>query len=373
MKDRSEKEKTKGKGSVGGKKHRVLLVTTAGTIVLCLLAGFFAVFQMQRYEDGVLEVCAKQQDAYVQLVVDQINLKENRTDEKIIAEILSTLDASTNKYWTFSESDTMLFVKDVLETNKYKGFTSATYYDSDSAKKFWNSLREGRVIHADITIGEKEFIASGTAFSYKGKQYRLCLLSNRNIFLDNNAFLGAKTELSALIAALLCLLMILPMALALKASRLQKKAGEQRKTIGELNQSLVKMNQMLSQRRVYDPQHMVWKMELLDKFLKKLRERKAAPLVQASIVCDSRKTAEEMLRAVSLVLDNRVLRFEKETEVVLLFTGYRKGDALAVLRLFLGKGTQLRELLVMEEGGGAFRRCETGRSNGRQYEARKER
>lgn len=365
MEDQREK-KTRKEGSGSGAGRRILMVTTVGTILLCLLVGWFALFQMHRYEDGVLEVCAKQQDAYVQLVVDQINLKENRTDEKIISEILATLDASTNKYWTFSDSDTMLFVKDVLETNKYKGFTSATYYDSASAKKFWSSLREGRVIHADITIGEKQFIASGTAFSYKDKSYRLCLLSNRSIFLNNNAFLGAKTELTALIAVVLCLLMILPMFLALKVSRLQKKTEEQGEIIVETNHSLSKMNQMLSQRRVYDPQNMVWQMDMLDVFLKKLKERKAAPLVQATIVCDSRKTAEEMLRQASLVLDRRVLRFEKEQEVVLLFTGYEKGDAMAVLRLFLGAETRLSQLLVLEEGGGVFRHCETERMNGNQ-------
>ena len=89
--------------------------------------------QMKSYEDSILSIYAEQQDAYVQLVLDQINLKDNRNDEQIIKEILETMDASSNHYWTFSKDQSMLFVKDITETNKYKGVTASTYYMSDSA------------------------------------------------------------------------------------------------------------------------------------------------------------------------------------------------------------------------------------------------
>ena len=44
----------------------------------------------------------------------------------MIEKVLSSLDASSNKYWTLSENQELLFVKDVTETNKYKGFRENT-------------------------------------------------------------------------------------------------------------------------------------------------------------------------------------------------------------------------------------------------------
>ena len=55
-------------------KHPVLIITTICVICVAVIAGFTAHIELQRYEDGILDVCATQQDAYVQLVLDQINL-----------------------------------------------------------------------------------------------------------------------------------------------------------------------------------------------------------------------------------------------------------------------------------------------------------
>ena len=69
-------------------KHPVLIITSICSICFAVVAGLFAYMQISRYESGILEVCATQQDAYVQLVLDQINIKSNRDDEQIIKEIL---------------------------------------------------------------------------------------------------------------------------------------------------------------------------------------------------------------------------------------------------------------------------------------------
>ena len=169
-------------------------LATIIALVLGIAVGYAGWLFIGRFEEGVLDVCADQQDAYVQLVLDQINLKENRDDEEIITGILSSLDASTNKYWTFSRDEAMLFVKDVLETNKYKGFTTATYYVSDSARKFLDDLEINRVIHRTINIEEKTYVASGVVFLYGNAEYRLCLLTNRDVLLDNNEFLRAEVN-----------------------------------------------------------------------------------------------------------------------------------------------------------------------------------
>ena len=69
-------------------KHPVLIITTICVICVAVIAGFTAHIELQRYEDGILDVCATQQDAYVQLVLDQINLKDNRNDEQILRKSL---------------------------------------------------------------------------------------------------------------------------------------------------------------------------------------------------------------------------------------------------------------------------------------------
>ena len=47
-------------------KHPVLIITTICVICVAVIAGFTAHIELQRYEDGILDVCATQQDAYVQ-------------------------------------------------------------------------------------------------------------------------------------------------------------------------------------------------------------------------------------------------------------------------------------------------------------------
>lgn len=82
--------------------------------------GALGAWQISSYDKSVLEIYAGQQDAYVQLVLDQINLQANRSDDEIITEILGSLDSSSGKYWTLSKEQALLFVKDVMETNRYK-------------------------------------------------------------------------------------------------------------------------------------------------------------------------------------------------------------------------------------------------------------
>ncbi len=66
-------------------------------------------------------IYATQQDNYVQLVLDQINLQENGTEESIISDIIETLDSGNTHYWTLSKEENILFVKNVTETRQISG------------------------------------------------------------------------------------------------------------------------------------------------------------------------------------------------------------------------------------------------------------
>ena len=65
-------------------KRGVLRITTIVLVVIIISVGSLMDLLIQKLEKGVLEVCATQQEAYVQLVVDQINLKQNRDEEEIL-------------------------------------------------------------------------------------------------------------------------------------------------------------------------------------------------------------------------------------------------------------------------------------------------
>ena len=58
------------------RKHYFGTVAVGACLTGLILLFMFWRF-MDQYEEGVLEVCAEQQDAYVQLVLDQIYIRNN--------------------------------------------------------------------------------------------------------------------------------------------------------------------------------------------------------------------------------------------------------------------------------------------------------
>ena len=332
----------------GKKGHPIVGITLLCALLASMCAGAAAWFQLERYEAGLVEVCAVQQDSYVQLVLDQIRLEGDRKGEKEIESILSAMDASSNKYWTFSREQDMLFVKDVLETNKYKGFTTATYYVSDSARSFLESLRLDHVGHGNILIEDREYVASGAAFEYQGDVYRLCLLTNRSVLLDHNLFLGAKTELCALGAGTLLLFVIATALLAGKVRRLQLEADRQKEAMDTLNQSLDKMNKLFSERDLHDTRQNLWSKEALPSFVAKLRARKAYPLSLALLRCSGEEAVRGVLKLASVSLDRTVLRFTLDDRLLgLLFVQCDLEQALDSAMSLLNDDVSLEEFLLL--------------------------
>lgn len=344
QKEANQRQKKKTTG------YHLLTVTIICMLLLTIGGGLFVRHEMKRYEQGILDVCATQQDAYVQLVLDQINLKENRDDAEIIEDILGTLDASSNKYWTFSKDQEFLFVKDVLETNKYKNFTLETFYSSESAKAFFEGLKVDRVTHDAIKIREREYIASGVMFTYGGSQYRLCLLTNSSVLLDNNSFLGAKTELYLVIIALLLLLLTIPVAFAGKQRKLQLQAEEKEEELRKLNLEVEHLNERLSRRDLHDTRNNLWKQEMLPEFIKKLQERKISPVTGVCLHCDSLAVRDKFLAEAGCYLGKEVLRFANgETDLVLLFVQIEKQAALETLKPIMPEGVKIKPLKGKKE------------------------
>lgn len=352
MKNRnSEKKENRKKPDKNKRSLRcsIMILTTVCMLVVTIGAGVLGYILMKRYENGILDVCATQQDAYVQLVLDQINLKENREDEQIITEILGTLDASSNKYWTFSRDQSMLFIKDVLETNKYKGFTTASYYVSDSAQTFLAQLQVNRVTHAEIAIGDQEFIASGVSFLYDGDTYRLCLLTDRSVLLNNNKFLGSKTELGAYIVTILLLLAIIPMVFAHYTAKLKKVRREQEGTISTLYTNLNQLNERLTDHDLHDTRTNLWKQSAIRGFLDKLRERQVTPVSVVHMHCKDVRAKQEFISKAPYTLNRNVLRFEYgEQDLVLIFVQVEMETAMQSLLPLSSKDAYLAKGYVAE-------------------------
>lgn len=260
------------------KKKKYISVTLILILMAVIVAGLAGLtfFEMQRYEDGLIDVCATQQDSYVQLVIDQINLKENRSDQEIIENILSTLDSSSNRYWTFSKEQTMLYVKDALETNRYQSLTANSYYRSDSATNFIDNLTVNKVNHERIELDGKDYIASGALFEYGGEEYRICLLTNTTVLLDNNKFLGSKMEMIIIFIVVYSLIFIMPIILTIMHNIMQKKIFETGQELKEANSAVEKLNEKFTTDEIYDNRKNLFSLPVVKLFIEEYKDKRAA-------------------------------------------------------------------------------------------------
>lgn len=344
------KTKKKESGKQIKKNKNVMIITTIYVLCFSIIAGIFAYTRINQYERGVLEVCATQQDAYVQLVLDQINLKNNSDDEQIINDILGTMNSSSNKYWTFSKNQSILFIKDVLETNRYKGVTTATYYDSESAARFLNSLQNDKVTHDFIEINNNKYVASGVAFEYKNQTYKLCLLTGKGAILDNNSYLQIKIQMQTYVIILLFVLIITAMYLAHSLRKMQKKYEGSQDTIAQLNGMVSKMNNKLLEKDFHDTRNNVWSSSAIMPFLDKLIARDAYPVTFMHIACVDNSEREKFIARANYILDKNVLRFTyDDRDVVLIFVGMNRRHSRLSIQLLMEESMQIMYAMTIKK------------------------
>lgn len=291
------------------------------TIFVFLLAtaiGILSRFQLQAYENGIIEVYACQQDGYVQLVLDQINLQKNYATHEIISNILESLDSSSNKYWTLSEQDSLIFVRDVMETNRYRGFSTATYYDSDSAYDFLRTIQPDRVTHQIIELGTRRFIASGVKFSYQNELMQIALLTGVDAVLDQNDYLNAKVNICVLAVSELIILVLSTIGLAALSQKRLKENYELRKENTNLLASVEKFNGILEKQNLYDMRQMLFQPNVLDLFLSKLEKRDLWPLYFILISCDTNTDQQYFLRDSQVMMDQNYFRFSIQPRKLLI-------------------------------------------------------
>ena len=212
------------------KKNKITFAAATLILIFVAVMACMGKWQADNYESSILSIYAQQQDAYVQLVLDQINMLENRSDDEIVHKILGSLDTSDRKYWTLSKEQALLFVKDVMETNRYKGLTSESFFTSDSASYFLSNLGLNHVAHEVIEMEGDKYVASGVVFEYNGARYKICLLTNDTVILDNNVFLSAKISIYIWGLSLLGVLLLVGLIYTGLMVRKDQSAGKTERT-----------------------------------------------------------------------------------------------------------------------------------------------
>ena len=261
--------------------------------------------QMKSYEDSILSIYAEQQDAYVQLVLDQINVLDDRSDEEIVTKILGSLDASSRKYWTLTKNKALLFVKDVTETNRYKGLTSNTFFSGDSANDFLQNLAVNKVSHKIIQIG-----------------------------------------LSVFVNGILIVLLLSTMVFSILSDIRKNKLAKMKAHTEELNRIVERQTETIKAMDHYHTRWNVYHIRLMDVFVQKLGQRKVTPITLVRLSFASEAAKKQFLERAQVLLDEKIIRFDAEDlGVVLIFIQYRMEEAVQALRRLPGS----EEMFNVEE------------------------
>lgn len=344
-----EEQKSGNNKKAGMKRHPILIITTICVVAAAALGGLITYILIGRYEKGIIEVCATQQDAYVQLVLDQINLKDNRDDEEIINDILKTMDSSSNKYWAFSKNQSMLFVKDVLETNRYKGVSADTYYNARQAADFMNGLGLNKVEHSVISLDNKTYLVSGVMFKYAGQDYRLCLMTEKSVLLDNNTYLEIKVQMETFVVVILLALVLVASIYALRIRQLSFKLDEKEADIRSLSMSLSKVNEKLMDKDLHDTHNNVWRQKAIVPFMKKLIERNIMPVTFVRVECENKESRNKFLGRAVYVLDRDVIRFEYgESDIILLAVNVSEAQLKYNLGVLEDKDVKVQRVMLID-------------------------
>ncbi len=313
-------------------RFRVILVATIAVIIVFGILGY-ALTNM--YKDAILQVYATQQDNYVQLVVDQINLLDDRTDESIISDIIDTLDSGNTHYWTLAKGENMLFVKNVTETNKYQGAVMDDFFDTATADKFVDELNVNRAAHDIIRMNGQRYVVSGAVFEYNRSEYSLCLLTDETVILDNNDFLSTRIALYIYVILIMLLLLLAAMIAEAMVMRREEDNNMLKGRLELQNQHINRLELEAKQRDSYNTRYNAYNELLLSEFAKRLDARGLDAAVLVRIDYTSVEDAKKFLLQAATTLDETVIRFKNDTgRVSLIMTGFHEKMASEIIEKF---------------------------------------
>ena len=212
----------------------ITAVTISTLFVAFLLAGF-AWWEIFNYEQGVAELYAQEQDGYVEIVARQIERYGDVAGDKFVEDTIEMLDSTSQRYWTLDNSQYFLFVKSINDTDIYKTFSTDTFFNTQSAQSFLKILKKGTVTHSIIRLDGYKYVASGIIFEYAGTEYRLCLLTDYDVMLTNNAYLSSKLYLLIDLIVMIAIVVIACIFFAIRLSDEKKKVHDTKEVNAQLN------------------------------------------------------------------------------------------------------------------------------------------
>lgn len=92
--------------------------------------------------------------------------------------------------------------------------------------------------------------------------------------LDNNSYLGVKTQMTTLFVVLLLIIVLVPMLMAYYIRHMLFKMDVQKDTIDTVNRRLSKINQKLMESDLHDTRNNLWKQKAIIPFLEKITKRR---------------------------------------------------------------------------------------------------
>lgn len=324
---------------------------TTFALLSAVLILLYARMQFKTYEDGILEIYAIQQDAYVQLVLDQINLSGEEATEEDIQNIIGTLDGSVNRYWTLSNREALIFVRDVTDTNKYKGLTNESYFVSDSARAFIDSLSVNQVKHGMIDLQERRYIASGVRFEFQDALYQICLLTNPETVLEQNSYLSAKMDLSIMIAVVVLVFLITVMGLGRSVAKRGKELIAEQENNKKITKMVEGLNVLLAEGDLYDARLAFFQISYLELFLEKLETRNFQEWTFLVLRYRNEEAKEFFLKDSYLMLDTNVIRFSDADRKLILLAAlnYDKAQAQHAISWILYKDLWMEKVITKAE------------------------
>lgn len=323
--------------------RKKLILITVGVVLLAALFSAFAFWQIYNYEQGVAELYAQEQDGYVEIVARQINLYGDIAGDEFVEETIQMLDSTSQRYWTLDNSEYFLFVKSISETNVYKTFSTDTFYNTQSAQDFLASLRKGEVTHAIITLEGYKYVASGIIFEYNDTEYRLCLLTDYDVMLTNNAYLSSKLYLLIdfiIIIALLAIAVIYFMAKLIDA---RKKVENIKNVNVELNNYIDYLDNVVMGRN----QHaIITGSSRILRLVRRIDERQVYPCSFVRVKLETENMMNFHTVNGKFLGDNVVwIRYRKDA-YLLLFGGMDSGKAVKYIEEKLPKETIPEDMVV---------------------------
>ena len=230
----------------------------------------------------------------------------------------------------------MLFVKDVLETNRYKGVSADTYYNARQAADFMNGLGLNKVEHSVISLDNKTYLVSGVMFKYAGQDYRLCLMTEKSVLLDDNTYLEIKVQMETFVVVILLALVLVASIYALRIRQLSFKLDEKEADIRSLSMSLSKVNEKLMDKDLHDTHNNVWRQKAIVPFMKKLIE-------------ENKESRNKFLGRAVYVLDRDVIRFEYgESDIILLAVNVSEAQLKYNLGVLEDKDVKVQRVMLID-------------------------